>query len=408
MFTGNRVVITGMGVLAANGVGRKAFWSSLLEGRSGVGPVTLFDASKLSCRIAGEVSDFDPLMVPGLTAKGVRRMSRASQLAVAAVSQALDDARLDFSAVRDTPLPLFTGVSTTALDVIAGKPRPWTVVSAVPHSVATAVAAPLGIRCRLVTLSTGCTSGMDAVRAAAENVRSGEGEVAVAVAADSSIDEYTMSCFCSAGALSCRNDEPEKAGRPFDMDRDGGVISEGGGCLILENREHALARGARIYGEVGGYGGCADTPGAAEGEGLGVAMRLALDSACLATSRIDAISAHAPSDRHLDVMEVNCIKDVFGEHAFRIPVTSIKGCTGNSLGVAGVHQIIASLLTMETGKLPSTTNLETPATACDLDHVPGVFRRYSPSVCLINSHGVGRGNVSLVLVAPESAESGAR
>lgn len=393
----NRAVITGVGVVAANGIGRDAFWDSLLAGRGGVGPVTLFDTDGLNCRIAGEVGDFEPRhYLP----QGARsdRMARGSLLAIAAARLAMEDAGLPGRLPASfEPVTIISGVSTSAMDLIARKARAWTAVSSVPHSVVSAVACVLGLDCRLRTVSNGCASGLDAVASGADLIRQGAADLVLALASDSAITRYVFECFCSARKLSRRAVDPVRAGCPFDRERDGGVIAEGAGMVIIERHDCALARGAIPYAEFLGYGSHADSWDGAEGCGLIPSMQAALDNAGCRSSDIDAVSAHAPSDPDMDVTEVNCIKSVLGPHARRIPVTSIKGATGNPMGVGGMHQAIAAMLSLRTGCIPQTTNLVHPDPACDLDHVPGRPRRLRAERYLVNSHGFGRGNSAVVL-----------
>ncbi len=401
MFKGQRVVITGAGVLAANGNDKEAFWSSLLAGRSGVGPITLFDCSGLPCRIAGEVKDFDPSsLVPPDKRKSLKRMSRATQLAMAAVREAITDTGLSLADFQRYGTPsFFSGTSTTAMDLRARPARPWSAVMGVPHALGSAVAHNLGLRVRLTTVSTGCASGLDCVVAAANEIQAGRSEFALGLAADSSMELYTFECFKLSRKLSLRNDDPQHADRPFDRDRDGGVIAEGAGAVLVENLDHALSRKAPVYAEILGYGTSLDPPEGLEGSGLEHAMQAALEHACLPVTAIGAISAHAPGDEHMDTIEVQAIKRVFGGHAYRIPVHSIKGVTANPMGVGGMHQLIAGALSLRAQVLPPTANLEHTDPRCDLDHIPGEPRPMALQHLMINTHGFGRGNTCLILGA---------
>jgi 3-oxoacyl-[acyl-carrier-protein] synthase II len=392
-----RAVITGLGVLAPNGNDKESFWSTLLEGKSGIGPVTLFDASDLRCRIAGEVKGFDPARYIDPEFKP-KRMARASQFAVAASSMALTDAGLSpADLLRFEEVPLVMGVSTTAMDLTQARPRPWTAVTSIPNAMGSAVVYTLGINARLLTLSTGCASGLDAVAAAAASIKNGKAEVAIAGAADAAVVRYVFECFSGARKLSRRNDEPEKANRPFDRDRDGGVISEGAAMMILESLEHAKARNAEPYCEVSGYGSCADPIDSAEGGGLEKAMHMALDNAPASENQVDCISAHGPGDQHMDRYETELIKKTFGKRAYRIPVSSIKGVTGNPMGVGCAHQLVAAALSIKNETVPPTTNLENADPDCDLDYVPAFPRQHKLKNVLVNTHGFGRGNSSMLL-----------
>jgi 3-oxoacyl-[acyl-carrier-protein] synthase II len=393
-----RVVITGLGITAPNGVGLKPFWDSLVAGRSAIGPVTLFDASDLPCRIAGEVRDFDPHQFIDPDLKLSKRMARATQFAVASARMALDDAGLTAAdLMRAGRIPVVMGVSTSAMDLIAERPRPWTVLSASPPAVASAVASVLGFEARLITVSSGCASGLDAVDRAAAEIRRGRADLALAGAADSTICRYVFECFSQARQLSRRNDEPQRSCRPFDRDRDGGVMAEGGAVVVLESLDRALARGSVPYAEIAGSGSCGDTLNGGDGTGLAHTMQMALDNTPCRPETVDHINAHGPGDPHIDRTETAFIRQVFGPHAYRIPVTSIKGVTGNPMGVGGVFQLLASALTFRHGLIPPTANLDNPDPECDLDYVRAAPRRAALGTILVNSHGVGRNNVSMLL-----------
>jgi 3-oxoacyl-[acyl-carrier-protein] synthase II len=393
-----RVVITGLGITAPNGVGVEPFWNSLVAGRSAIGPVTLFDASDLPCRIAGEVRDFDPHAFIDPDIKLGKRMARGTQFAVASARMALDDAGLTVADLaRAGRIPLAMGVSTSAMDLIAERPRPWTVLSASPPAVASAVASVLGFEARLMTVSSGCASGLDAVAQATAEIRRGQTDLALAGAADSTICRYVFECFSQARQLSRRNDEPERSCRPFDRDRDGGVMAEGAAVVVLECLDRALARGAVPYAEITGTAACGDVLNGGDATGLEHTMRMALDNAPCRPETIDAINAHGPGDPHMDRSETAFIRRIFGAHAYRIPVTSIKGVTGNPMGVGGVFQLVASALTFRHGVIPPTANLDNPDPECDLDYVRGAARRAEPETILVNTHGVGRNNVSVIL-----------
>lgn len=399
----NQVAVTGIGVFAPNGNSPDAFWESLMEGRSGIGPVTLFDASSFSCRIAGEVKGFDPHDYIDPTLRPKRRMARASQLAIAATYQAVEDAGLETAELKEFgELPVVIGVSTAAMDIRERAPRPWSAVAGIPHAVTSAISFGLGLEARLLTVSNGCASGMDAVAVAAEEIRHGRSDVILTGSADAALTSYVFKCFESSRKMSLRNDAPAKASRPFDRDRDGGVASEAACILVLENMAQALARGARPYAEIISYGSCADLPNSKEGAGLQRAMEKALANAALRKERIDHINAHAPSDTHMDRTEVEMIKNVFGSHAYRIPVTSIKGSTGNPMAVGGVLQIVAAALSMRHDSVPPTCNLDHADPQCDLDHVSGVPRMLPIEHALVNTHGFGRGNSSLIMRNPNA------
>lgn len=398
MLTRSRVVITGIGILAPNGVGKKAFWQSLLNRESGIGPITLFDASDLPCRIGGEVTGFDPEDYIDARLKPQRRMGRSSQMAVAGTRMALDDAGLTLDDLRSFgEVPVVIGVSTSAMDLFANPPNLWTASASIPHAAGSAISYTLGIPARLHTISDGCASGLDALAAAAHQIAQGQTDIAIAGSSDSAMTHYVFQGFAKSKRLSLRNDEPEKASRPFDRDRDGGVISEGAGIVVLENLEHALARGVDAYAEITGFGTCADPPESMVAAGLRSAMERAIANAGRRVEDVDHVSAHAPSDEHMDAAETQLIREVFGKHAYRLTVTSIKGATGNAMAVGGLHQAIATAMAIRERTVPPTTNLDHPDPECDLDYVPEGPRLADIQCALVNTHGFGRGNSALIL-----------
>jgi len=393
----NQVVITGLGIVAANGIGVDAFWQTLLAGQSGIGPITLFDAQDLPCRIAGEVKSFDPLRYMD---RGIKphRLARFSQFALAAAFMAIRDANLDLAHLQTlTDVPVVMGVSSNAMEMAFKPLAPYTCIAGIPHAAASAITYALNLKARLLTVSDGCASSLDAVALAAAMIRADQTDIAIAGGADSVMTRVVFEAFAKSRKLSQRNDEPERACRPFDRARDGGVVGEGSGIVILENRVQAMARGAHLYGELTGYGTCADAPGSEEGAGLERAMNLALANAPRQAEQIDAVFAHGPSDPGMDRIESRLIARVLGQHAYRIPVTSIKGVTGNPMGTGGVHQVITAALSLHHGLVPPTANYEFPDPECDLDYVPRTPRVAQLTAVMINTHGFGRGNSSLIL-----------
>jgi 3-oxoacyl-[acyl-carrier-protein] synthase II len=404
----NRVVITGMGILAPNGIGLEAFWESLLNGRSGIGPITLFDASDLKSRIAGEVKNFDPLdyIEPEMKPK---RMARHTQFAYAASMMAIQDAGLEINeADFPSPTPVVIGVSTSAIDIIesvyfamqekGANRAPTTSASAsIPQAAANTIADRIGARAHATTVSSACPSGLDAIADAAAIIRAGQAEIAIAGGADAPITRLTMASFVAAGLSSTRNGEPEKASRPFDLERDSGVISEGACVMVLENLERADARGARIYAEINGFGKQRDLDPDQPASGLEGSMTIALANAARTINDVDYISAYGPGHPVLDAAEVRIIKKVFRERAHAVPVSSIKGITGNPLAAGGPFQVAASALTIRDQIIAPTTNHEIPDPACDLDFVPGRPRKANVDCALINVRGLGGSASSLVL-----------
>jgi 3-oxoacyl-[acyl-carrier-protein] synthase II len=408
MIKKNRVVITGMGVLAPNGIGLQEFWESLLAGRSGIGPITLFDATGFKSQIAGEVKGFDPLdyIEPELKP---RRMARHTQLAYAAAMMALQDAGLDIANLElPSPTPVIIGVSTSAIDVIErvfhavqeigpNRAAPTSASASIPQAAANFIADRLGASTHAATVSSACPSGLDAVADAASMICSGEAEIAIAGGADAPITPLTMASFIASGLSSCRNDEPETASRPFDLSRDSGVISEGAGIFVLENLERAEARGAHVYLEIGGYGKQRDLDPDQPASGLEHSMKIALANARCSTGDIDYISAYGPGHPVLDAVEVDIIKRVFGERAYSVPVSSIKGVTGNALAAGGPFQVAACALTIRDQVIPPTANYEIADPKCDLDFVPNRARKTSVNCALVNVRGLG-GSASTLVV----------
>src|SRR5207248_3490789 len=407
MLKRNRVVITGMGILAPNGIGNDEFWESLVTGRSGIGPITLFDASDLKSRIAGEVKNFDPhnYIEPELKPK---RMARHTQFAYAATMMALQDAGLEISEANfPSPTPVVVGVSTSALDVIENVFRvsenrgvdaiaPTALGASKPQAAANVIADRIGARAHAATVSSACPSGLDAVALAAMMIRSGAAELAIAGGADAPLTKHGMASFIATGLSSFRNGEPEKASRPFDMERDSGVISEGAGMFVLENLERAQARGARIYLEITGYATQRDRAPDDPASGLADSMRLALANAGRSRGDIDYISAYGPGHPVLDAAEVRYIKEVFGDRAYSIPISSIKGVTGNPLAAGGPLQVAACALSLRDQIIPPTANYELPDPDWDLDFVPRPRKAKLDSI-LLNVRGLGGSASSLVV-----------
>ncbi len=407
----NRVVITGMGILAPNGIGNEEFWESLVAGRSGIGPITLFDASDLKSRIAGEVKNFDPnnYIEPELKPK---RMARHTQFAYAATKMALRDAGLEINgADLPSPTPVVVGVSTSAMDIIERSisnfqergmngMSPTAVGALTPQAAANVIADRIGARAHAATVSSACPSGLDAVALATDMIRSGAAELAIAGGADAPITKHTFAAFIATGLSSFRNGEPEKASRPFDIERDTGVISEGAGMFVLESLERAEARGAKIYLEINGYARQRDRAPDDPASGLADSMKLALANAGRSENDIDYISAYGPGHPVLDAAEVRYIKEVFGERAYSIPISSIKGVTGNPLAAGGPLQLAACALSFRDQVIAPTTNCELPDPECDLDFVPLRARKAKLNCILMNVRGLGGSASSLVVSRP--------
>jgi beta-ketoacyl-acyl-carrier-protein synthase II len=404
------VVITGLGAVTPLGLTVKDTWEGLLNGRSGVGPITQFDASDFPCRIAAEVKEFDPRN--HIDFKEARRMARVSQLAVAAVQEAMADAGLP----TPVPEPERTGVLVgtgmggfeRADDATQNYRKrglravsPFDVLASSPNMPAFHVGLEIGATGPLSAIVAACATGAQCIGEAAEWIRRGSADVVAAGAAEGLIHFAVIGGFSAMRGLSLRNDEPERASRPFDADRDGFVIGEGAGVMILERLEHAQARGASIYAEVLGHSSSADAfhPAAPDPEGRGAvrAMRWALQDAGIAPERVDYVNAHGSSTPLNDATETKAIKTVFVEHAYRLPTNSSKSMLGHLMGGAGAVEAIASVLTIKHGVIHPTINYETPDPECDLDYVPNVARKADVSIALSNSFGLGGQNACLVL-----------
>ncbi|MEI8243907.1 MAG: beta-ketoacyl-[acyl-carrier-protein] synthase family protein, partial [bacterium] len=402
---------TGMGVVAPNGIGVDAFWSALVEGRSGIVPITLFDASKLRTRIAGEVRGFNPRHHLPPEVKW-RRMARHTQFALAAMEMALADAGLTKNDFATCQACVTMGVSTSAIEVVESaadsvrqnqhdRLQPWLLWASQPNAVPATLAEHLGAQLSTLAVSTACKAGLDSLLHAVDIIRNGRADLVIAGGADAPITASAFASFDTTRMLSQRNDDPAHASRPFDRDRDGGVISEGAGILVIESLTHARARGVRPWLELCGGASRPDPLGSPDSTGMSDAMALALANACRRPEDIEYISAHGPSHPVIDREESAAIRKIFGTHADRIPVSSIKGVIGNPLAAAGPLQAIACALSLRHDLIPPTANYTTPDPACDLDYVPQA-RRSRINCALINVHGMGGGNSCLVVKRPEA------
>ncbi|MDO8472354.1 MAG: beta-ketoacyl-ACP synthase II [Dehalococcoidia bacterium] len=404
-----RVVITGMGAVSPIGETIPDIWQALLEGRSGIAPITLFDASRHETKISAEVKNWDPIKY--LDRKEARRMDRFAQFAVAASLLAKTDAGIEsFNGTADSTGVIMgncIGGLTTVTEQFKvlnekGPDRvsPFLAPMMSSDSGAGQVSIVLGVKGPNFCASSACSSGADAVGEAAEIIRRGDAVAMVAGGAEACILPISFAGFNAAKALSTHNGEPQKASRPFDALRDGFIIGEGGAALILEELDHARRRGARIYAELVGYGATADayhiTQPAENGDGAVRAMRKALANSGLQTSDIDYINAHGTSTPIGDRVETVAIKTVFGDHARRLAISSTKSVMGHLLGAAGAIEAIVCVLAITKGLIPPTINLANPDPACDLDYVPCHPRKADVRVALSNSFGFGGHNSTLV------------
>ncbi len=404
-----RVVVTGMGAITSIGFGVDAFWRSLIEGRSGIRRITEFDASKYPTQIAGLVRDFDPQEF--MERREARRMSRFSQFAVAAARMALEDAGLPLNGVEREDAGVLMGCAVgglgdtqdavrTLLERGGMRISPFYIVMMAPNMAAFHVAKSFGFVGYNNTCTTACAAGTQAIGEAAEVIRRGDAQVMLAGGTEAGFCELGLAAFSVGRAYSQRNDEPEKASRPFDADRDGFVGGEGSGVLVLESLAHAQKRGARIYAEVLGYGASNDAyhliAPHPEAEGAARAIRAALRNAGVAPEEVDYVNAHGTGTPLGDVAETMAIKKALGEHAYRVAISSTKSMIGHLWGAAGAVEAIATIKTLETGVIHPTINLETPDPDCDLDYVPLKPRRADVRVAISNSFGLGGQNAVVV------------
>jgi 3-oxoacyl-[acyl-carrier-protein] synthase II len=406
-----RIVITGMGVLSPVGNTLHESWQSVLNGRSGIGPITQFDAGDLPCRIAGEVKGFNP--GDYMDFKEARRMSRASQLALAAARMALADAGMAEPVADPERVGVLIGTGMGGLDradeslqVYRSKGlarlSPFALTSSLPNMPSHHVSLGLGTLGPISTVISACATGTQAIGEAAEFIRRGVADRVLGGGVEGLIHAGAMAGFAAMRALSTAyNDAPEKACRPFDRDRDGFILSEGAGVVVLERLDHALARGARIYAEFLGHASSSDAfhVAAPDPEGAGAirAMRWSLQDAAIHLEQVDYINAHGTSTPVNDATETYAIKKLFGEHAYNIPVSSTKSVMGHAMGGAGAIEAIFSACAVHEGVIPPTWNYETPDPACDLDYVPNEPRPADLQSALSNSFGLGGQNACLVL-----------
>ena len=404
-----RVVVTGLGVVSPVGTGLSQFWSSLVEGVSGIRRITRFDPAAFSTQIAGEVLDFNP--GDFMDKKEAKRMDRFAQFAVAATAMALKDAGIDLDAEDKDRIGVIFGSGVGGIETLEeqarilfakgpGRVSPFFVPMMIANMGAGQIAITYGLKGPNITSVTACASSTNAVGDAFKLLQRGGAEVVITGGSEAPITPLAMAGFCSMRAMSTRNEEPSKACRPFDAGRDGFVVAEGAAVLVLETLEHARARGARVYAEVAGYGCTCDayhiTAPDPEGRGAAKSMREALADAGVKPEEVDYINAHATATLLGDRAEVLAIKEVFGEHARRLAVSSTKSMTGHLLGAAGGLEAVATVLTLYHGVVPPTVNYEEPDPECDLDFVPNSARKMPVNVALSNSFGFGGHNATIV------------
>lgn len=406
-----RVVVTGVGLVSPLGTGVEKNWEALITGRSGIRRISRFpNVEAYASQIAGEVPDFSP--ADFIEPKEIKKMDLFIQYAVAAAGMAISDSGLKIDAELAEQVGVIIGVGLCGIDtiestkeaILQGGPRkisPFFIPKVISNLAPGQIAIRHGAKGINLTPTSACASGTHAIGEAYHLIRRGLQDAVITGGAESAITPLAVGGFAAMKALSTRNDEPERASRPFDRDRDGFVIAEGSGVLILEERERALQRGAKVYAEVVGYAANGDahhmTAPAPEGEGAARCMRLALKDAGLAPSDVDYINAHGTSTEYNDANETMAIKRVFGEQAAKLAVSSTKSMTGHLLGAAGAVEGVFSALTLHHGVIPPTINYDNPDPQCDLDYVPNEARKADVKVVLSNSFGFGGTNACVIL-----------
>lgn len=406
-----RVVITGLGVVSPVGNGKEEFWNNLLAGKPGVGPITQFDATDFPVKIAGEVKDFDPVALAG-DRKTVRHMDRYTQFAVAAAKMAVADAKLDMTKEDPDMAGTLIGTGIGGIHVMEdtilqiekrgpGKVNPFAIPMMIANMASGQVSITLGLRGPVLTDVTACASGTNSIGLAARLIKYGDADIMIAGGAEAAVSKAPMAGFAAMKALSSRDCPPEEASCPFDAGRDGFVLGEGSGVLVLEELEHAKKRGAHIYAELAGYGSNGDAyhitaprPG---GELAYLCMEKALKDAHTKPEEVDYINAHGTSTRLNDLNETSAIKALLGKHAYEIPVNSTKSMTGHLLGAAGAIEAVVCALSIENNKVHPTINLKERDPECDLDYVTEGARDVKINVAMSNSFGFGGHNAVIVM-----------
>jgi len=402
----DKVVVTGIGIISPIGTGIDLFWESLINGKSGITEITRFNTERYPTKIAGEIQDFNPeKYMPEDLAND---LCRYSQLGLAATSMAIQDASLDLVSLNKDKVGVSIGVGIETLlyydEKAAVENNNYTIRTEPPvenRNLSNVVSDFYGLSGQNLIASTACSSGNQAVGIAREMIRTGQADIVLTGGTEAPIFPLNLAAFCSLRVLSKRNEDPTRASRPFEKDRDGFVMGEGAGMLVLESEESALKRGAHIYGEVAGYGATSDafhmTKPSVDKVQIFKSMLSAIEDADFTTNDIDYINAHGTSTCANDKGETKAIKMVFGNDGYRIPVSSTKSMMGHLMGAAGAVELIISLLAIKNGAIPPTINLENPAPECDLDYVPEKARSKEINVVMSNSFGFGGNNSTLVV-----------
>ena len=404
-----RVVVTGLGVVTPLGNDLQTFWKNLIAGQCGIGPITTFDTTAFDTKIAAAVKDFDP--TPAFPSpKEIRRTDRYAQFGIYAAWSALKDSGIDLGAENTDEIGVMMGSGIGGLETTTnqhvvllergpGRMSPFTIPMLISNMASGLISMYYNLRGPNFATCSACATANHAIGEAWRTIKMGDASVMVAGGSEATIIPIGIGGFCAMRAMSTRNDDPQHASRPFDKDRDGFVMGEGAGVLILEELEHAKKRGARIYCEIAGYGNTADahhlTAPSPGGEGAARCMKMALRSGGLNLTDISYINAHGTSTPQGDVCETQAIKSVFGEHARKLAVSSTKGATGHMLGAAGAVEMAVCTLAIQNGIVPPTLNYTTPDPECDLDYVPNVAREMSVNAVVNNSFGFGGHNSTI-------------
>lgn len=404
-----RVVVTGMGIICPTGNSVAEAWGNAAAGKTGIGPITRFDTSHLENHFGGEVKNFDPEAFLGR--REVRRTDRVTQLALYAAKQAVEDAGLEITEDNRYDIACIVGSGIGGISSILESFRaflergvkavsPLMVPMMLPDAPSSKITMEYGLRGPNFALSTACATGNNCIGEATELIRRGQSKVAIAGSTEAGLVDVAIASFNNMTAISRRNDAPERASRPFDVDRDGFVVAEGSALLVLEELEHALARGAKIYAEIIGYGHTSDayhvTAPLETGEGAAKAIELALENAQLTPRDLDYINAHGTSTPINDAQETKVIKQVFGDYAYKVPISSTKSMTGHAMSSSGVFEAVFSIMAIREGIIPPTINYENPDPECDLDYVPNVARKAELQYVMSNSFGFGGQNAVLI------------
>lgn len=405
-----RVVITGMGVVTSLGDSLKGFWSALCAGRSGVGPLSLFDTTDFKVHFGGQVPDWDPVARFGV--KDARHLDRFAQFALAAGESAVKDSGIDFSALPEERCGVIIGSGIGGLSefeaqhsnlIHKGPSRisPFTIPKLMVNAASGHISIRWGLRGPISAVATACASATNAIGDAFKAIQYGQADVMITGGSEAAITHMGLGGFAAMRALSTRNDDPPRASRPFDRDRDGFILAEGAGILVLESEATARARGARIYAEILGYGTSADgwhiTAPDDEGRGAARSMKWCLEDARLGPESVEYVNAHGTSTPLGDLAETKAMKQIFGAHASKLQISSTKSQLGHLLGASGGVELVISALAIESGVLPPTINLDNPGEGCDLDYIPNVAREVRVDRVMSNSFGFGGHNASLLI-----------